>query len=527
MSFLQILRETLSPPTSKALTSPSGSFAGLLRQMTKYGHYSRLDDQALTEKTLHLALVSSWVWSDVRLIADRVASKTSALRVHQGEEELETHPLYELMTRPNSFMSGGYLKRYLTWWYWLRGNSYLFISTPGIGRGKPEELWPLMSDMVRPLPERLREGQGVFRGREVIDYEYNVNGSLEILPGENVLHWRIPNMVDYWEGMSPLTAARLGMQMDYAQAVWTRDFFAEDNAIPSAIISVPATTSPVDFDRQKELLRQQMKEGQKRLFTRSGDLTVELISQTLEQMEIIDSRRFNRDEIDRVLGIPEGFFTATSGDSRNAAEVAFSRNTIQPTLDTLAEQITADLMLFYGRDVECRAPNVIPQDRALEIQEYTIYSQDKTINENREQQKLEPIKDDYGLADLPVRLLQYLAPAALAPETETEPESGPEVGEEPDDTPDVGNMTNTEDTESMSRELSERGLRGDLSRWRRVALRELKAGRNPAARRFVSQFIPTEVADQIVTGLRFAREESEVKAVFDTAYFPEEWQAYP
>lgn len=517
MTLAQTVRNLFSAPALSAPSStkaPIGaaSFDSVLGQMTRYGQFRQMETMD-TDAAYKLAVTSAWVWSDIKLIADRVASRDASLKVKARStgKEIEAHPFLQLLDEPNAFMSGSFLKRYCVWWLLLRGNAYLFVSTRRPGVGEPEELWPLAANMVRPLPETLRRGQGIFRNIDLIDYEYNVNGSLEILPGENIVHFRSPNPFDWWEGLSPLTAALIGVQMDHAQAVWQRDFFAEDNAIPSAIISVPSTTSPVDFDRQREILRQQMKEGQKRLFTRSGDLTVETITQTLEQMQIIDSRKFNRDEIDRVYGVPEGLISGgLSGDSRLAAEIAFARNTVQPLIDYMAEQLSTDLALYYGDDIMFEAPNVIPQDRALEVQEYTTYSQDMTIDENREARGLKPAKLPGDLADLatvPVRLLQYVAKAAEPPSPP--PQSGDMIGSQA-----PANVVDEQAGKAVSLAIDT-----ELSQWRKVALKEFKSGRNPSKRDFACVAIPKSRALEIVDALNLAEDESEVKAAFDAAPF--------
>lgn len=518
MKFAQALRELISAPWTAPVPAstkaPIGAanFDSVLGQMTRYGQFRQMETMD-TDAAYKLAVTSAWVWSDIKLIADRVASRDASLKVKARStgKEVEAHPFLQLLDEPNAFMSGSFLKRYTTWWLLLRGNSYLFVSTRRPGVGEPEELWPLAANMVRPLPETLRRGQGIFRDIELIDYEYNVNGSLEILSGENVIHFRSPNPFDWWEGLSPLTAALIGVQMDHAQAVWQRDFFAEDNAIPSAIISVPSTTSPVDFDRQREILRQQMKEGQKRLFTRSGDLTVETITQTLEQMQIIDSRKFNRDEIDRVYGVPEGLISGgLSGDSRLAAEIAFARNTVQPLIDYLAEQLSTDLALYYGDDIMFGAPNVIPQDRSLEVQEYTTYSQDMTIDENREARGLKPAELPDDLADLatvPVRLLQYVAKAAEPPPPP------PQAGDM------IGSQAPANQVDQQAGKAIDLAIDTELKQWCKVALKEFKAGRNPSKRDFACVAIPKSRALEIVDALNLAENESEVKAAFDAAPF--------
>ena len=385
----------------------SRMFADVIGEMGRQGVYGA-GDVVDTEAAYLLAATSYAVYGAIKLIADRMADRRAQFevkrRVETQVEDLGNHDFEMLLARPNTLMSGSFLKRYVAWWYLLRGNAYVFVATQAPGQGAPTELWPLVANLVTPRPDLMHEGRGVWRGQMVIDYEYQVNGLFQRLPGENVVHLRTPNPFSYWEGLSPLTPALTAMQTDAAQARWVRDFFDKKNAIPAAIMSVPPETGDEDFDEIRLRLRQQFEEGQRTLITRAGDLSVAVIQQTLEQMQVNASRELNAQAVDRIFGIPEGLITGgLSGDSRLAAEIALARNTVQPLLDYFAEEWGAAVGLYYGADVVIEAPNIVPQDRALAAQEYQIYSQDRTVNENRAEHGLPAMT--MPLAEVPVRLL--------------------------------------------------------------------------------------------------------------------------
>ena len=511
MNLGQWVTSIIQAPNAVEGRKAADPFRGILNRMTMFGGYRNADRED-TSNAYALAMTSAWAYSDIKLIADRISGSGARMKVQkrsaEGLTDEKEHSFYSLINRPNSLMSGSYMLRYTAAWYLLRGNGYLFISTPSIGQGEPVELWPLPANQVLPRPETLHEGRGVFAGQAVIDYQYNVNGELQLLPGEQIVHFRMPNPFDWWEGLSPLQAAILGIQSDHAQAVWQRDFYKEDNAVPSAIISVPQDTTPEDFDRQRALLSEQLRNGQKRLFTRSGDLKVEMISQTLEQMQIIQSRQFNREEIDAVYGIPKGLVSGgLSGDSRLAAEIAFARNTIQPQLDYFAEQLNADLAPYYGVDVAIVAPNIVPQDRALEIQEYTIYSQDRTINENRKLLGLGEVEVPPELSEikpfiqLPIRILQQALTRAGVDNinTLTDP---------------VGTLPGAQAPQAMVQaQAGKIAIDTELARWRKVALKAVREGK--AQREFVSEVIPATVKSFIVEALSTATTENDVRKAFN------------
>ena len=518
MNLGQWVTSIIQAPNAVETRKAADPFRGILNRMTMFGGYRNADRED-TSNAYALAMTSAWAYSDIKLIADRISGGDARMKVQkrtaEGLTDEKEHSFYGLINRPNSLMAGSYMLRYTAAWYLLRGNGYLFISTPSVGQGEPVELWPLPANQVLPLPETLHEGRGVFAGQAVIDYQYNVNGELQVLPGEQIVHFRMPNPFDWWEGLSPLQAAILGIQSDHAQAVWQRDFFKEDNAIPSAIISVPAETNEFDFDRQRELLSEQLRNGQKRLFTRSGDLKVEMISQTLEQMQIIQSRQFNRDEIDAVYGIPKGLVSGgLSGDSRLAAEIAFARNAIQPMLDYFAEQMSADLAPYYGEGISIVAPNVIPQDRALEIQEYTIYAQDRTIDENRKVLGLEGVKLSPELSELqpftnlPVRLIQAALTQTGAQNVELLA-SGQQTGTLP------GAQAPQAMTQDQAGKAQQIAIDTELARWKKVALKALRTGQ--PQREFASDVIPEEIKAAITDNLSLATTEEAINQLFANA----------
>lgn len=546
-----------APPAALDTSSKArrNVFAATLDLQAQADAYTRMEDSANVDESYRLAVTSYAVYSAIQQITNRITTKEARMRaVHVTDEETEQikdHPFERLLRAPNTMMSGTFLLRYTAYWYLLRGNAYVFVGSPGVGAGEPLELWPLIASHVLPRPGTLRDGRGVFRGQKVIDFEYTINGVRQMLPGENVIHFRTPNPWSYWEGLSPLTAAIQSMEIDYSQGAWLRDFYDKRNAVPTAIISVPAETMDDEFDVIREKLKEEFESGQKSLVTRAGDLTVETIQHTLEQMQIYAGREINTKAIDRVYGIPEGLMSgALSGDSRHAVEVALARNTIQPLLDYMAEEWSAGIVPYYDDDqLVIESPNVIPEDRALKVKEYMAYAQDRTVNENRREQGLDKI--DHWLAEnAPVRMMPMMAleqkdaaeqqgaPGAPdqsggAPE-QAGPEGEPGGGGMPLGAPErvppelangagdaaakpLENPFRAEAEGELAEENAAKAVatRAELQRWRKVALRELRAGRRPEAREFASEVLPARLTRRIAKALARCEQADDVRAVFE------------
>ena len=161
-----------------------------------------------------------------------------------------------------------------------------------------------------------------------------------------------------------------------------------------------------------------------------------------------------------------------------------------------------------------KSPDIVPQDRSLEVQEYTIYSQDRTVNENREEQGLD--KTDHPRADVPVRLLTTPF---------TDPEESAQMGMEAlaaagesHDEKEVGSLPGAKDPEAeVEDEAQKIARKTELDRWKRVALREFRDGRAPAEREFKSVILSEDVRERVSAALRAAESEDDVKAAFSDA----------
>ena len=431
-------RSAKAPPERK---SRRLDFDDVLGQMGRTA-LQPTNDPGLDELA-RLSAVSSWVYSCLKLIADRVSGNDWFTVELGGDNEesdpIRDHPFVGMFRRPNTMMSGNFLKRYVTWSFWIYGNAYLYVV---VGKNGIEELWPLPPNMVQPKPESIR--QSTLDDRMVIDYIYRVNGMEYRLSGEYVIHLRTVNLFDYWVGLSPLTALQLPIRTDFSQSVWLDSYFGKDNAIPAAVISVPAEMPDDDFDSVRASLREQFGGGRRTAITRAGDMSVTILQNTIAELQVLEGRNFSQKEIDRVFGVPEGMITGgLSGDSRLAAEISFARNTVQPFIDMAVDDLHRCLAPFIGlgnftpsekaaqavnRKRESEQPieymlkpaDMVPQDRALAISDYQAYSGDRTLNENRRLHDDDPLelKGEFALLqplidEVPVSLWVHVAPAVI------------------------------------------------------------------------------------------------------------------
>lgn len=398
--------------------------------------------QANIDYYLRLAATNPIFYGNISTIADRVAgSEAFMVQVRKGDEWADepNHELMELLAVPNAMFPGVLLLEDIAWWYHYFGSGYWYLATDTPGEGPIREIWPLPARSVQPEPTTFRISP--ITNSPVIDYSYTLADRI-ILPGENVLHVRGANLFSYWEGLSPLSALQTTLDTDQAEAAWLGSFFKDGNAIPTAVISLPSNVPEHLFDKIKQDIVEQFGARRRAAITRAGDLDVELMQHSIQEMRVVEGMDHNEKRINRVTHFPSGLMEANSGQSRLAADMALMRDAVQPFLNRMAAFLTLKAEIFYGPDVCVVARDIVPQDRIVKVAEFRAHSPYRSINETRGDMGEDPIKLKGDLAilqplldEVPERLLptatQILLrgqPATEAPEADSD---GPEALEQP------------------------------------------------------------------------------------------------
>lgn len=335
-------------------------------------------------------------------------------------EDWLDHQFLQVIASPNAFVPGFLMLQETGMWMNTYGNAYWFLATDELGVGPVHAIYHLPANMCYPDPTTLRISH--ITGNLTIDYRYTM-GSQMLLPGENVVHFRTPNLFNYWQGMAKLSSLQQSLQMDIGESNYLNSFFEESNAVPSSIISVPREVTDDEMRVIERDLQEQFGAKRATLVTRAGEMDAKVIQHTIEEMQVLDGMNFNGRRIQDVLGIPTGLSNAASGTARLAAEIAFAKDVIQPMLTAMASFLHAKVTPMYALPGQMRivAKNIIPQDTAIAIAEYQAYRPDETINGNRKKQNLKPLiltgdlaKFQQYLDEVPLEILEILLTAKLS-----------------------------------------------------------------------------------------------------------------
>ena len=264
-------------------------------------------------------------------------------------------------------------------------------------------------------------------------------------------------------------------------ADWNRNTFGQDNGVPAGIVSIKDFISDTDFERVKRDWRQHYGGASRRTaFLRGGTIEWQHIGLSHTDLDFLQGRKAQRDEILNIFGIPVGLISENATEANAVvAERQFIERALWPKLVRLAQKISAELLPFYPGDLIAEFDDIRPTDTQARLAEIRTAYPLLSINEMRERYfQLPPVPWGDAAVGNPS---QPPAPSPIEREGENDLASKSAV------------------------EL-------ELAQWERFALNRLD--REAPGRPFEVTSLPDELAFEVSAGLLFARDREAVKSVF-------------
>jgi len=346
-------------------------------------------DNYTDEQRERLALTLSWVFSDINLIAGICAQAELGIHERQGERMVEVydHPFEQLMQQPFRFWPKAFTLWYTVSWWLLRGEAYWWkVFDQG---GELAGLLPVPAGRMEPIPDAEKYISG-------FSYKPLYGRPAQRIPAEQVVFFRFPNPFDFHRGLSPRTGYQLALETDVAAQRWNRDTFTKEATLRT-LISLPADLDPKVYKQAKEeILRELVELGRRYMVARGGQLTAETLGMSHKDLEFLEGREFTREEIDRVFGVPAGFWAkdATRANAE-AARATLIENTIWPLLTLMHDGITEQVVIpHYGEGFRARFEDIRPRDRRLVIDERKQNWLVLTVDEARAELGKDPLEDE-------------------------------------------------------------------------------------------------------------------------------------
>lgn len=318
----------------------------------------------------------------------------------QDIEEVTDHPFLDLMRNVNPWMNEFELRELTTLFQELTGNCYWYLVASPLGT--PKEVWVLQAQRVKIVPDPVEFIKG---------YIYEKGVAKETFTPEEIIHFKYPNPLDYFYGMGCVAAAANAVDVnqymrDYEMAVF------ENRARPDFVLTTDERLGDADIERLigmwNKLYRGPKKAGKTAVLDKG--LKPHDISISPRDLNFLTGRKFNREEIANLFGVPIALLTSESVNRANAevASYVYMRDTILPRLRRMEQKLNEKLLPLYDERLFCAFDNPIPEDKefALKERETNIKVGFSTINEERAKVGLEPLEGgDYiwrPMSEVPV-----------------------------------------------------------------------------------------------------------------------------
>lgn len=268
---------------------------------------------------LHKSYV--WVRKAITLYAQNIAPLPVRV-VDANGKALTDHPLTLRYQAPNDRMPAPRYWAKLITHKLLSGECFTEIVDDT--RGRPAEFWPRRPDKVQIAPDGSRPGYPA-----VAHYHLDeLPDGQQDLPPESVIHEMFENPLSEWRGLGPIPAVLAGITLDLFAQAQAQGFY-KNQARPDYAITARELQTP---DERKRL-EAQVDEKYGLGGTRSGKpiileegQDIKILSFPEKDLSSLEQRRFSRDEVAAVFGIPDILmgFGADTYDTEEKREAALA-----------------------------------------------------------------------------------------------------------------------------------------------------------------------------------------------------------
>ena len=296
------------------------------------------------------------VYRAVKIVAEAAAAVPVVL--HEGVQEVDTHPILQLLARPNPHEAGIALMETLYGYLLVAGNAYLeAVAVEGTVR----ELYALRPDRVRVVPGR---------GGWPEAYDYTAGGRTVRLragnprDGVGVLHLRQFHPLNDHYGLAPIEAAQMSLDIHNAASGWNKALL--DNAARPSGALVYAQTSGANlsddqYDRLKDELEASYQGSRNagRPLLLDGGLDWKPMAMSPRDMDFIEAKNQAARDIALAFGVPP-MLLGIPGDNTYAnlqeANRILWRQTVLPlvarTLGAIAAWLAPDENVRLSADID-------------------------------------------------------------------------------------------------------------------------------------------------------------------------------
>ncbi len=340
---------------------------------------------------------SLYIYAAVNKVATKVAAvdlRLYKIKNKAGDaEEVLNHEILDLLVKINPFQTRTeFLK---TAWINKKLTGEAFWLKTRNARGQVIELWNLRPDLMTVVSDPVTY---------VSHYELaKSNGKVEIFAPEDVIHFKDPDPLNPFRGMSPLVASKTRIETEKLASEFQRNFF-NNNARPDALL---VTEQQLDTEQRTQMTsawdEKHKKDESSKIGILEGGMKYQQVSISQREMDYIESMKFTRDDILVALGVPKSVITTDDVNFANAQTgmMIFLSETVVPEMSQLVEVLNEFLIRpDFGDQFFITYDDPTPSDReSLRADSIAAHGKWATINEIRSEHDLPEIEGGDVIAE--------------------------------------------------------------------------------------------------------------------------------
>ncbi len=295
-------------------------------------------------------------------------------------------PLRKLLHNPNP-----YLTRFQFWYLTsiyldLFGNSYWLVNKI---KGVPVSLWILKPENIKIIPSN--------NGKSLIEhYEYKEGTTIKKYSEQDIIHIKYPNPRDpYFYGCGIVEKSLSEIDIDDFISDFQRTYF-ENDTTPPAVITFPNILNEKVRRAFEDNWLNKFKRKAGQIAVLEGGADVKVLGNDKE-ISYIQTYQENRKKLQAIFGVPDSKLgyseTITAKATLETIDYNFYKETIEPILTLIDEQLTKDLGKLFGSNYIVLHESSIPKDKLLQadIDERELRMGKVSINEVRMRDGYDPI----------------------------------------------------------------------------------------------------------------------------------------
>jgi len=291
---------------------------------------------AATEVTFDTAMQISPVWAAVKLISESIGSMPFNIYETgpEGRKVAVNHPLQRVLTqRPNQYQTDVEFWESMALNLAVSGNAYAIIQRMG-------------SEIVGLLPVSSSQIETTLLADGTVIHTYTTGLNVKVYTSQTM--WHVKLFGNGIVGLSPLSYARNSIGIALAADNRVSKIYS-NGAKPSGILTIDKTLT----EPQRKQIRTAfagLEEGNEdKLFVLEAGMSYTQVSMSPQDIQLLDSRRFQIEDIGRFFGVPSILLNQTFGQSSLGSNVyeilsAFYKLNLRPYLEKFEASVPRWLM---------------------------------------------------------------------------------------------------------------------------------------------------------------------------------------